>query len=201
MIKEIKRLRIENRSAVVDLFVDSFYDYPLIKHMLQPDAGDYRLAISLLMGFWIDIYLLNEWPLIGIKSNRELVAAAILTPPNGMLTSVDQRGLQDQFRAEVGDLAYTRMEKFERESERGLPESPHYFLGILGVSSNKQRQGYGATLLKEIRRLSDEDILSSGVCLTTEIQVNVAYYQRHGYHVLQENVINNVASWCMYLET
>jgi GNAT superfamily N-acetyltransferase len=124
-----------------------------------------------------------------------------MTPPSASPKLDLILALQKRFEQEVGVATFRRIEHFELESERSMPEEPHYFLGILAVTPPVQRTGVGSQLLREVQRISDADPESRGVCLTTEIEENVGYYCQRGYRVLQKTVIGGVSSWCMFRES
>jgi hypothetical protein len=104
-------------------------------------------------------------------------------------------------KAVIGNEAYSRLELYERVTAAAEPQTPHYFLGMLGVTKQNHGKGYSRPLLDEVKRMSASDSGSTGVCLTTEDEANVCLYQHFGYQVISESDIDELHSWCMFLPT
>ena len=70
------------------------------------------------------------------------------------------------------------------EVERRHPESPHYYLSILGVDPPRQGSGLGTALLQPgLRRCDAEGV---GAYLETATESNVRFYSRQGFRVTDE---------------
>ena len=75
---------------------------------------------------------------------------------------------------------FTGVDAVEEALERHAP-LPRWYLGVLGVDPEGQRQGWGARLMKPILDRADAEGLP--VSLETVREPNVAYYRRHGFEV------------------
>ncbi len=64
------------------------------------------------------------------------------------------------------------------------PREPHWYLAILAVHPDRQRQGIGSFLITPTLERADRDRLP--VYLETTKEANLAYYRRFGFEVLQE---------------
>ena len=71
----------------------------------------------------------------------------------------------------------------ERLHDRDIP-SPHWYLPTLGVDPPRQGQGVGSALLQPILARADADGLPC--YLETEKEINVPFYNRHGFEVVVE---------------
>lgn len=58
---------------------------------------------------------------------------------------------------------------------------PHWYLWILGVQPESQGKGIGSALIAPVLRRADRSELAC--YLETETEKNVAFYERHGFHV------------------
>ena len=70
------------------------------------------------------------------------------------------------------------------EVERRHPQSPHYYLSILGVDPPRQGSGIGSALLGPMLRRCDSEAV--GAYLETGTESNVRFYSRHGFRVVDE---------------
>lgn len=64
------------------------------------------------------------------------------------------------------------------------PAEPHWYLNMLATHPDWQRQGLGGALMGTVFEIADDEGLPC--YLETETEVNVAYYQRHGFEVRSE---------------
>jgi GNAT superfamily N-acetyltransferase len=72
-----------------------------------------------------------------------------------------------------------------REAMTGnTPTESHWYLNMLATHPDWQRQGLGAALMGAVFEIADGEGLPC--YLETETEVNVAYYQRHGFVVRSE---------------
>ena len=72
----------------------------------------------------------------------------------------------------------------EELHKRDMPED-HWYLMILGVDSEKQSQGVGSSLVAPMLARADEEGLPC--YLETMKEINVAFYEKHGFHVVVED--------------
>lgn len=64
------------------------------------------------------------------------------------------------------------------------PREPHWYLQTLAVRPDRQRQGVGSFLIGSTLERADRDALP--VYLETTKDVNLAYYRRFGFEVVEE---------------
>jgi ribosomal protein S18 acetylase RimI-like enzyme len=79
---------------------------------------------------------------------------------------------------------FFRMMRFIDEGHERLMTVPHWYLWVLGVAPDAQRQGIGRALLQPVLRRAD----ANGVpCyLETQSEANVAFYRSIGFVVAEE---------------
>jgi len=69
------------------------------------------------------------------------------------------------------------------ELEKKHPKQPHWYLMVLGVEPARQGQGLGGVLMSEV--LARADAERSDAYLETNKAVNVPFYERHGFEVVE----------------
>jgi GNAT superfamily N-acetyltransferase len=67
--------------------------------------------------------------------------------------------------------------------ERKTPHEPHFYLRIIGVLPERQRQGLGGRLMRPVLERSDRDRVPAYLVCTK--QHNVRLYERDGFRVLE----------------
>ncbi len=85
---------------------------------------------------------------------------------------------------------------FDHLHEEAVPEK-HWYLMLLGVDPPRQGQGVGGALIQPILARADADRLPC--YLETQKQINVPFYQRHGFAVVVESDLpdNGPHYWTM----
>jgi ribosomal protein S18 acetylase RimI-like enzyme len=195
---EIQRLSRNDKAEVSTVLCSAFHNYPVLRFVLHTTGDEYEKHLKALVNFNIEARFLKDSPVLGIRKNGVLIAAALLDEPSLEPVQPAQKELE-KLRIIIGDEAYQRNFQYETESSRYEPESPHHFLGMIGVLPEHQGKGYARDLLNEVREISFAHPTSSGVCLSTEDSENVRFYQRFGYRVIAEMDIRELHSWCMFL--
>jgi GNAT superfamily N-acetyltransferase len=197
-MQAIKRLTRADKIAAAEVLAAAFRDYPVMRYVLK-DAGDsYDNHLKALCGFFCEKRLIQEGPLLGIKEGADLVAAAGITAPDGQRWPPGLRKEYDKLAEIIGGAAIERNDGFEQVLIPLVPREPHYYLGIIGVRPEHQKKGYAGQLLERLHEMSSANPLSTGVCLSTEEQVNLSLYQHFGYEIVGEADLGRFKSWCMF---
>ena len=92
--------------------------------------------------------------------------------------------------------ALTRQLKITSAWEKHEPHKPHWHLGPIGVHPLLQGRGIGKALLQSFLAMADEQRLP--VYLETDVDLNVALYEKFGFKVIAEEEligINNRFMW------
>jgi GNAT superfamily N-acetyltransferase len=95
------------------------------------------------------------------------------------------------FRRFLGVVTY-----IEGLQERLIP-GPHWYLGILGVGPLHQHRGTGGALIRPVLRRADAGALPC--YLETYLEIDVTFYQKHGFKVLRDGKVPNhgLRFWAM----
>ena len=126
------------------------------------------------------------------------VGAALWLPPGEWHLSL---GLQAQLmptmlRAAGPDL--WRVVAMNAKAERVHPETPHWYLALLGVDPAAQGRGYGPHLCRPVLERCDADGI--GAYLETGTERNVTTYRGMGFEVTDEFDLPRSGPhvWCMW---
>jgi ribosomal protein S18 acetylase RimI-like enzyme len=95
----------------------------------------------------------------------------------------------------IGPAAAFRVSKWLSAWDERDPDQPHSHLGPVAVEPALQGHGIGGQLMREYcRRL---DLAAEVSYLETDKRQNVAFYERHGYAVIDEATVIGVPNWFM----
>jgi GNAT superfamily N-acetyltransferase len=197
---KIERLTREHKAEVVSVLSAAFHDYPVMRFVLKSTGTNYEKDLNALVGFFCEVRLTRDWPVLGIRAeDGSLVAAALVNDVLLNPLPLPEQPLQ-RLKETIGDDAYQRLVAYELQSSIGEPKVLHHFLGMIGVHPNFQKKGYAAALMNFVKEIASKNPESNGVCLSTEIPGNVPFYERFGYRVISEADVGELHSWCMFLQ-
>jgi ribosomal protein S18 acetylase RimI-like enzyme len=176
------------RDDAARLQARAFFDDPLFTWVF-PDEAHRRAGLPWLMSVGIGLGL--RFGEAHTTSGSMMGHAVWLSPGSTHVTPdrLEAAGFVDPERR-IGAAALTRfgtfMEQVAPQHEELVPE-PHWYLLILGVDPPHQGQGVGGTLMQPVLTRADGE----GVrCyLETAKERNVAFYVRHGFDVMREDVV------------
>ena len=181
---------------MLDVLCASFRTYPVMDFVLGPGAG-HQERLRTLIGFFTDVRFAMDWPVLGVRTDRGIVAAALVNEPHDR-TFLDrfEDGLT-RVRRELGEESFGRLEAFEKAAEENESTEPHYFVGMLGVRPEEQGLGYGRLLLEHVRGLAVEQ-RCAGVALSTEDEANLPFYRHMGFRVLGSSQVEGLSTWALW---
>jgi ribosomal protein S18 acetylase RimI-like enzyme len=79
--------------------------------------------------------------------------------------------------------------------QRHVPE-PHWYLMVIGVDPDRQRQGIGTALIDPVLRRADTQGLRS--FLETNKESRIPFYERLGFQVVEHGTVDGLPdSWGM----
>jgi ribosomal protein S18 acetylase RimI-like enzyme len=185
--------------AVVDVLLEAFFDYPVLRFVLGPGEADYPPRLRTLVDFFVRARVFRGETLLGIRDGESLSAAAIVSKPDGRPAPAELYDYRQRVWAALGPEAETRYAAFGQACDPLLPDRPHLHLNMIGVRASTQGRGLARQLLDAVHRLSAADTDSQGVSLNTEVEANVALYQHLGYRLLgQAPIAPGLASWVFW---
>ncbi len=195
---DIVRLTRSDKSKAVDVLAAAFWDYPVMRYILKDSGEQYENHLRALVGFFCETRLTRDWPLLGIQAGDEIAAIAGIDEPIPKPWPEELHEVFQQLGDIIGSKAMDRMELYETESAKQAPQTPHYFLGIIAVHPNYQKQGLARRLIERLAAMSKSHADSTGICLNTEDSGNVRFYKHVGFEIIDEADIGDIHTWCMF---
>jgi len=183
-LREIRVLDAHEVPDVIDVLAESFFDYPVMRFVLDDDdpTVGYDQRLRTLIGFFVMARVLRQEFLLGIGPASGLIGVAIVSRSNGPESPPELAELRGRVWAGLGSDAESRYKAYT-DACGPFPEAAHLHLNMLGVRQRAQGQGHGRRLMDAVHRLARESDDLSGVTLTTEDPANVDLYAHLGYTV------------------
>jgi ribosomal protein S18 acetylase RimI-like enzyme len=92
------------------------------------------------------------------------------------------------------------LSQYDSITAKQRPREKHYYLTMIGVSSEKQGQGFGKQAIDQIHQIASENLDVPIICLDTENVKNVSYYERIGYRLTNRVEVSKLTIYFMKWE-
>ena len=185
---KLLRLTRKDRDAGAAVLGRAFTEYELLRYYFQDETE--RHAVAVTFGF-IALSVCLKYGEVYASSAKMEGVSAWLPPgkaPFGGWQIIRSVPLSVLFR--FGRQGASRMQAYGRYVDnvhRKLVPYPHWYLQIIGVDPAYQGQGFASQLIRPMLERIDREHLPC--FLETNIEKNVAIYQRFGFGVVSEDEI------------
>ena len=192
---DIVRMGLERREQIAAIWADAFEQDPLMKWVFPDDA----VRVKSLRRWW-EFSLDHQPPGSELHGTRIDGCVAYWQPPRSKKDSSTgpeeaDRGESEGQKAFVammtellGDLAPSRMEALGQMHQARLSEA-HWYLAVLGTSSDQQSKGLGGKVLAPMLERCDR--IGELAYLESSNPANVGFYRRHGFESIGEFVLGD----------
>ena len=169
---------VDAASAVL---ADAFADYAWTRWTVASDG--HRARIDALQRLMIEQIAVPYGEVWVAEDERGVAAAAIWMLPTSSVP-LDVRQTTAAVQAELEGDRHDASVAAEAACVPLRPTQPHYYLGAVGIRTDRQRRGIGAALLQPVlQRAQGEGAIAF---LETSDRANVAFYERLGFTVTGE---------------
>lgn len=197
----VERLGEGDVSAVVAVLAEAFGSYPVMRFVLGADAHDPR-RLRRLVELFVTARVVRGEPMLGIRADSGLVAAAVVSFPGRVETPASFGPLRAAVWQELGAAAEARYDAYGAATRPFTVDEPHIHLNMVGVVRRHQGAGLGRCLIEEVERMSAADPGSAGVTLNTEDPRNVALYRHLGYGIIGHATVSpELETWGFFRRT
>lgn len=199
-MEETRVIRVPATHAdeVISVLWESFYDYPVMRHVLRDSGMAYGEHLHKLISLFVGARVLLDDVMLGIRHQGQLVAVATTSDP-ARPPHPEFETLREQTWAVLGPAALERYMQFVSAWEKMAPAMPQLHVNMLGVRRQHQRRGLARTLLQEVHHMAEASTESRGVSLTTEDERNVPFYQHQGYEVIgYTRISDDLQTWSLF---
>lgn len=193
---EVVRVGPDHRDAIVDVLVEAFGRYPVVRHVLGEDCGEDR--VRRLVGFFVAARFLQGEPAFGARVGSGLGGAALVSFNVRRAEPAALEAEREAAWKALGDGARARYEACGAVWSRALPPGRCVHLNMLGVRTELRGRGVARALLDAVHELAGEVPGCTGVSLTTEDPDNVPLYEHVGYDVVgRSEIAPGLETWVM----
>ena len=189
----VRDLRPADTGAAVGVLARGMRDNPLhvVAYGTDPDRREH---VHGKVCNFVLTSMSAQQPLVAVRDGV-VVGVAGSTPPGRCQPSGTERLRMLPTLATLGPRTSWRILSWIGEWSKHDPSEPHVHLGPVGVDRHLQGEGIGSLLMAEhARRLDEEDRVGY---LETDKEVNVGFYERFGYEVVEQGDVIGVPNWYM----
>ena len=182
--------RVEHRAAVVATVVAAFRHDPAFRFFF-PDDESYEAEAGVFSGYLFDKRVGHGT----IWTIDDAASVAMWSPPTAAgIEPADAAAAQSEVAGSDGGAA-ERIEHYESIVDRELPETPHWYLGILATHPDHAGRRLGRSVMRDGLARAHADGVPA--ILETTRADNVALYQRAGWSVERELVVDHLDVWIL----
>lgn len=168
----------------------AFEGYPMMNFFLGPDHGQ---RVRDFFGMIARIWATSGGPHLVAGDGGRVLGATLLQWPDPEPWSKAEEDEWDAFVATLPEGAASRFEAYGELKKRLVPETPHLYLGAIGVKPELQGKGVGTALLRAVAQAA----APLPVWLDTQKEDNVRIYESQGYAVRAEANLQGIPFWVM----
>lgn len=184
--------------AAVHTLLQAFDHYPLLRYGFAEQPGQFPALMRAMFRLTLEKRMAFEGVVLGVEHGPALAGVAGVTLPDHGPPPEALQAAGERFGALMGTAAHERFDVYGAIVARYRPQTPHLFLGVLGVLPALHGKGYGRLLLDAVHDLAEQHPTAQGVYLDTEHPANVPLYQHCGYELLGAERVGPVEVWCLY---
>lgn len=182
--------RVEHRAAVVATVVAAFRHDPAFRFFF-PDDDTYETEATVFSGYLFDKRVAHGT----IWTIEDAASVAMWSPPTTPgIEPADAAAAQSEVGGSDGAAA-ERIEHYESIVGEALPETPHWYLGILATHPDRAGRRLGRRVMRDGLAAAHRDAVPA--ILETTRADNVALYQRAGWSVERELVVDDLDVWIL----
>ncbi len=177
----------QDTEKIATILGEAFKDDPVMSYLLDKPEVGYDFFKSLFRY----IYLPFDCSFYVANDQGEMMGCALWSKPGQ-----DPNALSVGFfkmlwhnRKNISFRSLQRLFAAANLSQNYHPKEPHYYLCAIGVQKSFRRQGVASRLLAHILAIADQEGVP--VYLENSKEQNLALYQKHGFEVIQKQVMTD----------
>lgn len=196
--RKIFRLNQTDVPQIVKVLCDSFFDYPVMRFVID-SAADYQHKLKILINFFVMARIFRQEVLLGIGDRANPDGIALISSSENSLNPPELKDLRERVWSELGIQSRSNYQKFSDISGQFQVNFPNLHLNMIGIKRSAQGMGLGRQLIEQVHLFSLKDSDSKGVTLSTEDPAKVPFYKYMGYDIIGEAVITpEIRTWSFF---
>ena len=194
----IEPLQAIDVRAASEVLARAFLDNPGMLAVLRGDSAEYRLrALERgMLGFTEAVRRYGVAEVV--KEDGRVRGVALSFAPGGYPPPLCAELIIASGPLSTGPTRVLRFARLDRELRSRHPHHPHWYLWMLGVEPEHQGKGFGSTLLDSLSARARRD--RAPCYLETDRSSNVRFYERHGYVLLEQEVLPELETTFWFMQ-
>lgn len=176
----------------VECLVIAFVDDPIFGYFFPRHEPDRLGKLRALFEFGCRYRLITGQPLLALDLDGQIVGVANVRTPGSIESNDEIDGLWEKASGIIGEEASARFNVYAQLKDSIVPKTPHHYLVSLAIKPGHQGIGLGGTLLEAVCKLAEDDPSSEATILDTCKDINVSFYEKHGFETIGEGDVGNV---------
>ena len=180
-------LRPGQEQAAAAALVASHAQYPAFRHVFPDPIGRQRALLPFFTATVRDAVPFGA--VHAVAEGATVLGVAVWLPPGAFPWSAGRklRATPSFLRVlAAAPASFANFVRYGANAERAHPTDRHWYLVVLGVRPEAQRQGIGSLVLRPVLDRADEEGVACH--LETSDRANVAFYQRLGFSVSHDEL-------------
>lgn len=176
----VRRATEADRSVVIETVVAAFERDPAFRYFF-PEDHCYVAQATAFVGYLFDKRIDHQTVWVTDDGS----ATALWSPPDHMLTDDHKKrasALASDMQEHVGIESAARLDAYDAAVDRGLPDQPFWYLGILAAHPTRAKRGSGHAVMNA--GLDHVRANAGTAILETTNPKNPSYYQRRGWEIV-----------------
>lgn len=141
----VRTLDVADGKVVTEVLCEAFYDYPVMRWVLESAGADYDRQLERMVGFFVAARTLRGELLLGIDHDGSLGAVAMLSDPNGPPSPPELGAEREAVWSDLGQEARSRYEAFGEACAPLLVTEPHLHLNMIGTRREARGRDTGGS--------------------------------------------------------
>jgi ribosomal protein S18 acetylase RimI-like enzyme len=186
----LRRLAASEVSPAAGVLARAFRDNPGMVTAIPDVTPERRLVLlePCMDGFVRSVLRYGEVEVV--EDAGKIVAVSLSYAPGAFPAPLLSTFIQARGPVAAGIRTALRFARLDHEMHKVHPRYPHWYLWFLGVEPERQGQGLGSELLRSLSAKAENDRVPC--YLETDKPSSVKLYERHGFHVQSEVVLQKI---------
>lgn len=181
----------------VSLLVRAFKNDPLFVHLFSGNKDQSEILIR----FILKRNRLSDGLVLTDHESKPSYAAIVERPENlrtiSLINSIRLNVAMFFLLFQLPFRVLRFLTAYDKLTSSQAPDTPHYYVTMIGVDPSQQGKGIGKQVLREIHDMAETPRSPYPVALDTENHQNIAYYKSIGYVLKHTDIIQGIRIYCM----
>lgn len=178
----VRQITSQDISGLSHCFKRAFQQDPVMRWVFYPEREWERCALRYFAIVFSDFIRSGH-----TLTTNDLEGAALWLKPNPPKAGMWHQIFSYVKMSWLFQRCFFRGIQIEEALEKVHPTEPHWYLSVIGTDTRHRGKGIGPALLQPVLKICDAEGLPA--YLESSNEINISFYIRHGFEILQEVII------------